>query len=131
MFRKCSRKKPSSAALSDSSLNSTSSLIDGERLLHGFENCADLGGEQALEVVIGDRHVEAVLGYRAHNLVSLCGTKVGADQGLFQFGDGAGIPRENMRGGLSETPAGRRQHCRVRYRLGRLLVGVTYESGAK
>jgi hypothetical protein len=39
--------------------------------------------------------------------------------------------RENMRGGLSETPAGRRQHCRVRHRLGRLLVEVTYKSGTK
>jgi hypothetical protein len=46
-------------------------------------------------------------------------------------GDGADIPRENMRGGLSETPAGRRQRCRPRHRLGRLLVDVTYKSGAK
>jgi hypothetical protein len=38
---------------------------------------------------------------------------------------------KNMRGGLSETPAGRRQRCRVRHRLGRLLVDVTYKSGTK
>jgi len=46
-------------------------------------------------------------------------------------GDGADIPRENMRGGLSESPAGRRQRCKVRHSLGRLLVDVTYKSGTK
>src|SRR5271155_2777240 len=43
----------------------------------------------------------------------------------------ADIPRENMRGGLAETPAGRRQRCRGRHRLGRLLVDMTYKSGTK
>jgi hypothetical protein len=72
---------------------------------------------------------------RPHRLARVCEQRltrrVSLAVGTNFVGDGADIPRENMRGGLSETPAGRRQRCRVRHRLGRLLVDVTYKSGTK
>jgi hypothetical protein len=43
----------------------------------------------------------------------------------------SGHPSRKHGRGLSETPAGRKQRCRVRHRLGRLLVGVTYKRGTK
>ena len=42
-----------------------------------------------------------------------------------------GHPSRKHARGFVGNPSGRRQRCRVRHRLGRLLVDVTYKSGTK